>query len=292
MTDPNPVSDFAQCALMITTRNRYEDLNETLMKLIEFGLCDLPLYLVDDASDGLVADPQYLAKFSRLVLVRNKEAKGLVVNRNYMASIAKEKILISLDDDSCFVSRPNFKALHDYVVSDEKICGVEFDNFDNIHGEISNATEGQCLQMYTGFGHAIHRDRFLEVGGYREYLYHMCEERDFGQRAWKAGLVIKKYNKIRVIHRRTSVARLHDSNLFYLVRNTIFIKVANRGFFGLALAIPAALLMMTFWPHGKDRRHLVMIALGSSFLLILKHFREFRPLTAMEWIAFRRFPLR
>lgn len=281
---------FGDCAIIITTRDRYSDLTETLDKLLTLGLWEIPLYIVDDASAGPIADPKRLDRFSNVAIYRNEEPKGLIVNRNYLAKVATQKILISLDDDSCFDGTPDFKKLSAYIIAEETICGVEFDNLEMVGGERSSTPDGRIVQMYTGFGHAVHRDRFVNIGGYREYLFHMCEERDLGQRAWRAGLLIRKYRAVRVIHRRSSIARVHERNLFYFIRNTIFMRIANTGIYGVIWSVPAIVAMLTFWGPGRGQRRLVLRALKDCFSLVRKHSSEFQPMTFAQWKAFRRLP--
>ena len=58
--------------LMITTRNRPDDLAFTLERLISLGLQYLPLIIVDDASDAPIIADELAGRFSRITIVRNQ----------------------------------------------------------------------------------------------------------------------------------------------------------------------------------------------------------------------------
>lgn len=279
-------------AIIITTRNRLDDLTTTLETLLEMGLARLPIYIIDDASETAIASLPVLAAFEALTLIRNDEARGLIVNRNTLARIAKEDILISLDDDSCFASPPDLKALSSYFVEHPRVCAVEFDNIDPPAECGTAVPNGACVQMYTGFGHAIDRHKFLSLGGYRDFFFHMCEERDFGQRAWTAGFEVHKYRAITVLHRKTPVARLHDRNLYFLARNTVFMRVSRQGIFGALLLAPMIAWMASFWKAGRGRRMVALRGALSGVRLVIRKRKFLAPMPAPKARAFAALPQR
>lgn len=277
--------------IIITTKDRKDDLSETLDRLVALNLSHIPIYILDDASSGEAIDFDRAAQFTHIMVMRNQKNRGLVVNRNKLAHIATEEVLVSLDDDSCFDTTPDLEALADYFVADSALCGVEFDNVENGR-RLSDTADGDIVQMYTGFGHAVHRARFLACGGYREFLVHMCEERDFGQRAFKLGLHVKKYALIRVIHRRTQVSRLHGRNAYFLARNTLFLNVANFGMLRAPL-VPFMVVYMIFaWAPTRRWKSLTVKAARDALALLIQHRRDLSPLSITEGRRFRALPLR
>jgi GT2 family glycosyltransferase len=233
-----------------------------------------------------------IEKFSNLKIRRNNRCRGLISNRNQLSSWAVEDVLISLDDDSCFTNRPDFTVLLERFTLDKYLCGVEFDNIDPPATTGTAVDDGALVQMYTGFGHAIHRARFNKLGGYREFLFHMCEERDFAQRAWKEGYVIRKFRAIQVQHRRTPVARLHDRNVYFLCRNTIIVNLANFGIWRLFWFPFAAISMVTFWSGARGRRLLAAKAIGSAMIELCKNVRDMHPMSYIQFVNYRKLPQR
>ncbi|OIQ89947.1 glycosyl transferase family 2 [mine drainage metagenome] len=278
-------------AVIMTTRNRHDDLTQTLQQLLDLGLGALPIYIIDDASDADVADASVLARFERLQMRRNARCEGLIVNRNELARWAVEDILVSLDDDSCFTSRPDFEALCRRFQEEPRLAGVEFDNFERPASGGSATADAAQVQAYTGFGHAIHRLRFLEIGGYRDYFIHMCEERDFGQRAWAAGYIVQKYKDIQVLHRRTPVARLTERNVFYLCRNTIIFNVSNFGWQRAVLLPGMALSMLLGWRGTQGRRWAALKGIASGLAALLRHRQDYRPMSREQARVYRSLPM-
>lgn len=282
----------ADVAIIITTRNRPRDLTQTLLHLHTLGLCSVPLYIVDDASEEDIASPEALALFTDLHLRRNESCRGLIVNRNELAAWASAEVLISLDDDSCFTFKPDLDALVQMFRSDPRLCAVEFDNIDPPAVRGSDVPDGALVQMFTGFGHAIQRSRFLALGGYRESFVHMCEERDFCQRAWRDDFTVRKYRAIQVQHRRTPVARLQDRNVFYLCRNTMAFSIFNYGLMRMLWVPLAAIYMTTMWPPSRGRRLIALKAVVSGLALVARNVDEIHPMTAAKYFSYRRLPQR
>jgi len=46
--------------------------------------------------------------------------------------------------------------------------------------------------LFVGTAHAVRRELFLRLGGYREYLFHQGEERDFTIRMLAAGYIVRQ----------------------------------------------------------------------------------------------------
>ena len=252
-------------AIIITTYNRYDDLTFTLKKLLKLGLFNTPIYILDDNSSGNIANPRILKKFSNLKVKKNKSNLGLIVNRNILARWANEDILISLDDDSCFTSKPDFKKLVDYFNLHPNLCATEFDNIEIPNNVGTDSLHNEIIQMYTGFGHAINRRIFNSLNGYREFFVHMCEERDLSQRAWANGYDIRKYSKIKILHLKSPVARIHDKNAYYLARNTLLLNLLNFGFYGFFLSFLKSVAILTLWKPMKRRRFLAFKAIISAY---------------------------
>lgn len=275
-------------AIIITTRNRFDDLSSTLSNLLDLGLENLAIYIIDDFSDTPIASHDIISKFKKLQIKRNSECKGLIVNRNELASWAKEDVLISLDDDSCFVTIPNFIDLLDRFNSNINLCAVEFDNIDPPLKTGSKVLDDELVQMYTGFGHAVRRSYFLHIGGYREFFYHMCEEIDFGQRAWTKGYQIRKYRKIQVLHRKTPVARIHDRNVYYWCRNTIFLNMANLGVYRILWLPIMVLSMCSVLKITKKRRFLAMKGICSGLFCLFKYRADIHPMSLYQAWQYRK----
>src|SRR4030095_8083700 len=91
--------DLSVVQIGIATKNRWEDLRNTLSKIADFGLGGLRTLIHDDASD----EPcpfDVSAVLRGAELRRFAESKGYIVRRNQLAREMKSKYNLSFDDDS------------------------------------------------------------------------------------------------------------------------------------------------------------------------------------------------
>ncbi|WP_197090431.1 glycosyltransferase family 2 protein [Cupriavidus basilensis] len=278
----------------ITTKNRREDLNYTLKKLIDLGLCDIPIILIDDASDIEIFDDEVNKKFSKMRVIKNKNGRGLIANRNLMVSLSETPFFISLDDDSCFRDKPDFSDIERVFYADHRVAALQLNNVDvNFGCNPSDRLELYQVQMYTGCGHVLRCATFLALGGYREYFMHMCEERDFSQRAWRNGYCVMMYPWLIVDHLRSPVARNVVRNTKFLVRNTVLFNFLNYPiWFGLARAMGVGPISIF-----KNFREPTLIAASaegwlSGLGMALRRLLERSPMSISQYRKFRQLPMR
>lgn len=275
--------------IMITTRNRPGDLAVTLEKLIALELAYLPLIIVDDASDAPIVADDLLRRFLRIKIVRNEAQRGLIANRNEMASLAATPYVLSLDDDSCFRDAPDLQGAAGYLAQQAHVVGLQFNNVDVNFGEQAVAVSAPYrVQTYTGCGHLLKRSEFLRMGGYRSDFVHMSEEVEFCRKAWKAGLEVHMYPKIIVDHRRTPVARFPAKNLYYLTRNLLIISYLHLPWPSMTARLFSNALLV--WWRNLKRPYLWPSVLRGWFDGIkycLAHSRERAPMSARQYREYR-----
>ena len=71
---------------------------------------------------------------------------------------------------------------------------------------------------FVGCAHAVRRDLFLELGGYRESFVHYGEEADFCRRLMRAGYVTRLGRGEPVLHHVSPKARVADRERYYGAR--------------------------------------------------------------------------
>jgi GT2 family glycosyltransferase len=150
--------------------------------------------VVDDASDDGTIE-MIASEFPQVVLLQHSTMRGLIVGRNEAARRARGSVIVSLDDDAVFSSST--------IVRDVLACfdapqigAVAIPYIDVHRGPIVNQLAPSRAATYLcntfiGTAHAVRRDVFLEIGGYREYLFHQGEESDFCIRMLAAGFVVR-----------------------------------------------------------------------------------------------------
>jgi GT2 family glycosyltransferase len=279
--------------IMITTRNRRDDLAITLDRLAALGLAGLPLIIVDDASDAEIISAEHARQFGRMRLVRNESRQGLVANRNTMALLAATPFVLSLDDDSCFRDVPDLAGACAYLDGHPRVVGLQFNNVDVNFGQKPVAqTEPYRVQSYTGCGHLLRRSVFLRMGGYRADFIHMAEETEFCRKAWKAGWEVHMFPGIIVDHRRTPVARFPDRNTYYLTRNNLIISYLH---FPMANMLPRLVsnALLICWRNLRRRYLWRSVFRGwlDGLKYCIRHFPERTPMSARQFKEYRRAPV-
>jgi glycosyltransferase involved in cell wall biosynthesis len=183
------VIEGPRATVVITTKNRKEDLREAL-PLVLAQTERVEVLVIDDGSDDGTAD-MVRSDFPEVRFERSDRSLGLIAQRTRAASLASAPILVSLDDDARLISpRTVEQTLGDF--DDERIGAVAIPFVDvrttTTVRQIPPDREGQWVaSSYIGTAHAVRRDVFLQIGGYREELVQMGEEPEFCLRLLDAG---------------------------------------------------------------------------------------------------------
>jgi glycosyltransferase involved in cell wall biosynthesis len=110
-------------SILITTKNRIEDLKITLTNLV--GLIDdsaVECMVYDDGStDGT---SQFIQEnYPNISFFKNEVSKGYMYNRNFLLNHCSGDYAVSLDDDAHFLSENVVENIERYFESQPK-CGV------------------------------------------------------------------------------------------------------------------------------------------------------------------------
>lgn len=221
-------SGLRQATVLITTRNRRDELRTALRSVTNQSV-PVEILVIDDGSDdGTPAMVQ--AEFPGVRLIRHRESRGYIVRRNEGVREASARIVISIDDDAAF-STPHVvrQTLADF--SDESIGAVAMPYADvNRKPDVlqrAPAADGiYVTDRFIGTAHAVRRDVFLEVGGYREALVHQGEEGDFCLRMLEAGFIVR-LGSADPIHHFESPRRDFRRMDYFGVRNAVLFVWQN-----------------------------------------------------------------
>lgn len=178
--------------VIIATRNRKEDLRIALRSALAQSVRPEVVVVDDGSSDGsadLIAE-----EFPEVRLIRHDHSSGYIVRRNEAARAARGGVIISIDDDAEFISpRTVGQTLAEF--DDERVGAVAIPFIEPRKGNVvmqRAADERRWItDCFIGTAHAVRRDVFLALGGYRERLVHQGEERDFCIRLLNAGYVVR-----------------------------------------------------------------------------------------------------
>ena len=206
----------------IATKNRWDDLRVTLEKIRDFGLGNLRLLIYDDCSDvPCPFDPRAICPGAELT--RFDCSRGYITRRNEIAAAMSAKYYLSLDDDSF----PFAGSLENAVAYAESLQ----DNFclgfpiytpllDTHFDEPIDAKPYQ-VRSFVGCSHLLDRQRFLDLGGYREELVHQTEENEIAVRAFQQGFLCRRFPGFQITHMATNIGRSFYRMDFYGGRNRL-----------------------------------------------------------------------
>jgi glycosyltransferase involved in cell wall biosynthesis len=213
---------------LITTRNRKEELRAALLSAFEQTGHPEVLVIDDGSTDG-TAD-MVRAEFPEAVLHRCEESRGLIVRRNEGARLAKGEVIFSIDDDAAF-STPHVveQTLRDFV--DPRIGAIAIPYLEPHKDKhlLQKAPDRESVWItdrFIGTAHALRRDIFLKLGGYREHLVHQGEESDYCIRMLDARYFVRLGNAD-PIHHFESPKRDFRRMDYYGHRNLILFAWCN-----------------------------------------------------------------
>ena len=206
----------------ITTKNRWDDLKVTLEKIRDFGLGGLRIIIFDDCSD--VPCPYLVSAICPgAEIKRFGISRGLIVRRNEIAAVMDAKYYLSLDDDSFpFAGSLEDAVAYAELLSDNLCLGFPIymplvdKNF-----SVSLTAEPVQVRSFVGCSHLLDRQRFLDLGGYREELIHQGEESEIAVRAFQHGLLCRRFSGFQITHMATNIGRSFYRMDFYGGRNRL-----------------------------------------------------------------------
>ena len=156
-------------------------------------------------------------------LTRFDESRGYIARRNQIAEAMDAKYYLSLDDDSFPFAGSLEKAVAYAESLTDNFC-LSFPIYTpRMDSSFSEALSGQPYQVrsFVGCSHLLDRQRFLDLGGYREELIHQTEENEIAVRAFQQGLLCRRFPGFQITHMYTNVGRSFDRVEYYGVRNTL-----------------------------------------------------------------------
>ncbi|MBC2606708.1 glycosyltransferase family 2 protein [Pelagicoccus albus] len=192
----------------ISAYNNWPGLKLTLQKLVEVGLGDVKMVIVDDGSKKPIDFD--LSEFPMdIVFKRYEESRGCVFQRNNIGSMVETDYYLSIDDDAYPVNGD----ICDVIESMEKDLDISVmaldvrgpkDSFE-LHVD---AYELREVRYFVLCGCLIRTDHFKKSGGFQNpdelgWIYN--EELDYSIRCWRDGHKIVLDRRFVLVHDRELV---------------------------------------------------------------------------------------
>ena len=179
-------------SVVIPTRDRVEELRELLYSLLSQTV-PVEILVMDDG--GSEATSKMLrVEFPRVRYNCLAGGLGPAFQRNRGIELATQPIVFPVDDDTLFVSPHTVaQTLADCDHARVGAVGIPFIDVrqDQTVQQRAPAAGVHVVHAFVGAAHAVRRDVFLKVGGYREHFFFMGEEGDLCLRMMQAGYVTR-----------------------------------------------------------------------------------------------------
>lgn len=283
---PSPEPD---ASIVITTKNRKEELRVAVASALGQVGVALEVVVIDDGSnDGTTA--MLLDEFPSVRIERRDQSAGLIVRRNEGARLARSPIVFSIDDDAAFPSPHTVRqTLAEFANPQVGAVAIPFINVrqDNRIRQLApDEFRDYATFAYIGTAHAVRRDLFLSLGGYREILVHQGEESDFCIRLLDAGYFVK-VGRSDPIHHFESPRRDNKRMSIHGRRNDLLFAVFNVPWVYLPVHIAATTINgMRF---GLQAGHVAWAIEGIArgYATALLNLKERKPVSSQAYRYFR-----
>jgi GT2 family glycosyltransferase len=185
--------DKPLASVVIPTCNRVEELRKLLQSALAQTV-PVEIHVMDDGSNDLTVE-MILREFPSVHYHRLSTGRGPTFQRNRGIELASCNIVFPVDDDSLFAS-PNTveQTLAEFDHPRVGAVGIPYINVRQDQSIRQRAPkEGQIYVTwaFVGAAHAVRRDVFLNVGGYREHFFYMGEEGDLCLRMMNSGYLTR-----------------------------------------------------------------------------------------------------
>jgi glycosyltransferase involved in cell wall biosynthesis len=223
------MSASPDATVVITTKDRREELRTAVESALRQEGADIEVLVIDDGSSDGTAN-MLQADYPSARLWREEQSKGLIVRRNQGAHLANGEVIFSIDDDAEFttpyVVRQTLDDFEESCIGAVAIPYMDVNRDSEVRQQAPDDRAVYCTAAYRGTAHAVRRDLFLELGGYREHFVHQGEERDLCVRMLGAGYVVRLGRADHIRHYE-SPRRSFERMDFYGRRNDILFAWHN-----------------------------------------------------------------
>ena len=240
-------------SILITTKNRLEDLQLTLQKIAHLlQREDVECVIYDDAStDGTY---NYISEnHPNIKLKKNSTSLGLIANRNWMLNNTTAQYAISLDDDSNFLTENSLEIIENHFTTHEN-CGVIACRIFWGKEEPKSFHSNEIVETVNGFvgcGHVWNLKVWRAIPNYPEWYFFYGEEDFASLQLLKKGLEIHYVPQILVHHRVNVLARKMDTD--YQVRRRRSLRSAWYNYFIFyPISVIPRKMTYTIWQQIKN----------------------------------------
>ena len=203
-----------QASILITTKNRKDDLAFTLSKIqYLIDRSDVECVVFDDGStDGT---SEFLKQsHPKIILHSNTFSKGYLYCRNKMLNETKADFAISLDDDAHFITEGVLEKIESYFSKNPQAALLGFRIYWSKQLPNRTASNDKSIQMksFVGCAHVWRMNAWRDIPNYPEWFIFYGEENFASYQLFKKKWEIHYLPEVLVNHRVDVIARKNNAD--------------------------------------------------------------------------------
>lgn len=210
-------------AILITTKNRLEDLKHTLNQMsylfkkdnVECMVCD------DGSSDGTYDFIE--AEYKDIKLLKNNKSKGLIFSRNRLLNLTQADYAVTLDDDAHIVSNHPLEIIEDFFLNHNKCAVIASRIFwgNELPKNTSHSLKNVRVKGFVGCGHVWRMAAWRSIPNYPDWFVFYGEEEFAGYQLFKTQWEIWYVPNLFVHHRVEVKSRKKDKDYSVRLRRAL-----------------------------------------------------------------------
>ncbi|MCZ4318523.1 glycosyltransferase [Aequorivita viscosa] len=210
-------------SILITTKNRREELRKTLSSLTLLNLRnDVECLVYDDGSkDGT---PEMIKTlFPNIELYCNRKSRGYLFNRNYLLNKANGLYAISLDDDANFITEDILCLIEEHFKLNFN-CGLIACRIfwgDEVPKAAVSSDASLRVQGFVGCGHIWNMQAWNDIPDYPEWFVFYGEEQYAAFHLFKKKWQVHYHPGLFVHHRVNLKRRKMDKDYVLRLRRSL-----------------------------------------------------------------------
>lgn len=281
-------------SFVIATRNRKDVLIKCLTAAFSQTVPIECLVFDDGSSDGseqAIAEAFPPARYPNLYYEKHAGGNGPCRLRNRGIEMARAEIVFPLDDDAVMTSPDTVEhVIREFSHPRVAVVAIPVINVNGDNVEFQRAPDNNRVYVtteYLGASHAVHRDKFLACGGYREPIFQYCEEGDVCMRLLARGHVCRVGTSA-PIHHHESPSRDRNLQIQLASRNNVFLAWCScpMPLFPVYL-LGTSITCLTRGIRTQTIRH-SLIGIAQGYRMILSRFCDRNPVSCKSFMLCRR----
>jgi glycosyltransferase involved in cell wall biosynthesis len=210
-------------SIVITTKNRLEELKITLAKISYLlDRDDLECLIYDDGSiDGTYEFVK--TTYPKIQLLRNEKSKGLIHNRNVLLNTCKGAFAISLDDDAHFITQNPLEEIENYFNNHSNCAVIALRIFWGIEELLhtDSVEVSERVKSFVGCAHVWRMNHWRLIPNYPEWFEFYGEEDFASYQLFLNDLEVHYLPEVLVNHRVEVKIRKHQNDYTSRLRKSL-----------------------------------------------------------------------